>query len=152
MMINPIPYNPDDGSLIEITPTLALPRTEVQFRTSRSSGPGGQHVNKVETRVELLFDVANSPSLTDEQKMRIYDALSTRIDDSGVLHVTSERYRSQFKNREDAVERFAALLEHALRPRKSRQPTRVPRRAREARLQDKRQRSEIKQRRRGTDD
>jgi len=135
-------YRRDD--LLLVAPGVMIPRAELQFRTSRSSGPGGQHVNKVETRVELLFDLANSPSLTEEQRARAMAALHSRLDDDGVLHLVADSFRSQFRNREDAVARFVALLEHALRPRKPRRPTRVPRGVREERLQQKKQRAETK--------
>lgn len=136
------------ADIIEVTPALVIPRAELSFRTSRSGGPGGQHVNKVETRVELLFDVANSPSLTDEQRARLLEALQSWLDSTGMLHIISERYRSQFRNREDTVERFVMLLGDALRPRKTRKPTRVPRALKEHRLQEKRKRSEVKRNRR----
>ncbi len=136
------PYAP--GSALIITPSLCLPREEVQFRTSRSSGPGGQHVNKTETRVELLFDVAGSPSLTEEQRSLLLDELRSWLDNSGVLHLVSERFRSQYRNREDVITRFVLLLQHALRPRIPRKKTRVPRGAHEARLQDKKARGATK--------
>lgn len=130
--------------LLLVTPWLAIPRAELQFRTSRSSGPGGQHVNKVETRVELLFDVANSPTLTEEIRVRLLDALRSWLDTDGVLHIVSDRYRSQYRNREDTIERFVALLQQALRPQKTRKPTRTPRRVHEHRLQEKKQRGDTK--------
>ena len=136
--------NIDEARILQVTPRLVIPRAELRFRTSRSGGPGGQHVNKVETRVELLFDLANSPSLSDEQRQRLEEALSPWLDSNGVLHIVSERSRSQYMNREDTVERFIALLRDALRPRKTRKPTRIPRSVREERLKDKKQRGEKK--------
>jgi len=143
MDISDIPIY-DEGRILQVTPRLVIPRAELRFRTSRSGGPGGQHVNKVETRVELLFDLANSPSLTDEQRQRLLEALSPWLDTNGVLHIISERSRSQYMNREDTVERFVALLRDALRPRKTRKPTRIPRSVREERLKEKKQRGEKK--------
>jgi len=133
---------PDD--LLEAAPGVAIPRAELRFRTSRGSGPGGQHVNKVETRVELLFDLAGTPSLTEEQRALAMTALRSRLDDDGVLRIVADSYRSQYRNREEAVARFLTLLQHALRPRKTRRPTAVPRRAREARLEEKKHRGETK--------
>jgi len=133
---------PDD--LLEAAPGVMIPRAELRFRTSRGSGPGGQHVNKVETRVELLFDLAGTPSLSEEQRTRATAALRSRLDEDGVLHIVAGSYRSQYRNREEAVERFLTLLQHALLPRKARRPTAVPRRAREARLEQKKHRAETK--------
>lgn len=142
------PPAPDmDDRLLLITPALAIPRAELQFRTSRSGGPGGQHVNKVETRVELLFDVAASPSLSDAQQQRLLEDLRTWLDSDGVLHLVSDSYRSQYRNREDVIARFVLLLQHALRPRIPRKATRVPRAVKAARLQEKHHRAEIKRRR-----
>jgi ribosome-associated protein len=130
--------------LLEVAPGVTIYRAELRFRTSRSSGPGGQHVNKVETRVELLFDLAGTPSLTEEQRGRTQAALHSRLDDDGVLHVIADSHRSQYRNREEAVARFVTLLQHALRPRKTRRPTAVPRGVREARLQQKKHRAQTK--------
>jgi len=132
---------------IPITPKLAIPASELSFQFSRSGGPGGQNVNRRETRVELLFDVANSPSLSDGQRSRLLRRLATHIDSDGVLHVVAQTERSQHRNREQALQRFAYLLRGALRKRKRRIPTHVPKLARERRLADKRRRSESKQRR-----
>lgn len=130
---------------LQITPALTIPRAELEFRTSRSSGPGGQHVNKVETRVELRFDMANSPSLDDDQRARLLEELRSWLDNDGTLHLVADSYRSQYRNREDAVNRFVLLLQNALRPRKTRRPTRTPRRVHEKRLQAKKERGAVKQ-------
>ena len=130
--------------LLQVTPVLAIPRAELHFRTSRSSGPGGQHVNKVETRVELLFDVAASPVFTEEQRAWLLAALRPWLDDDGVLHLIADRHRSQYRNREEALSRLVTLLQHALRPRITRKPTRMPRAAREARLETKKHRGATK--------
>ena len=139
------PFAQDErGDLLEAAPGVLIPRAELRFRTSRSSGPGGQNVNKVETRVELLFDLANTASLTEEQRARATAALRSRLDEDGVLHIVAEVHRSQYRNREEAVDRFVTLLQHALRPRKVRHSTKIPRGVREARLQQKKQRAETK--------
>ncbi|MFQ5854732.1 MAG: alternative ribosome rescue aminoacyl-tRNA hydrolase ArfB [Anaerolineae bacterium] len=135
--------------MIHISETVSIPLSELSFRFSRSSGPGGQHVNKAETRVELLFDVANSPSLTDAQREQVMRRLSNRIDSAGVLRVTSQATRSQKQNRELAIERFRRLMEKALQPVKKRKATRLSRAAKERRLREKRRRSETKKYRRG---
>lgn len=145
-MSEPFPPTPDESAVLLITPALIIPRRELQFRTSRSSGPGGQHVNKTESRVELLFDL-NSPLLNDWQRERLWVELKPWLDESGIVHIIADQSRSQYRNREDAVGRFVALLQQALRPRKTRKATRVPRGAKEARLQGKRERSEVKRQR-----
>ena len=142
-MDEPFEQDPRDD-LLAVAPGVMIPRSELRFRTSRSGGPGGQHVNKVETRVELLFDLAGTPSLTEEQQARAMAALRTRLDNDGTLHIVADTYRSQYRNREEAVARFVTLLSHALRPRKVRRPTAVPRAMREARLQQKKHRAETK--------
>lgn len=125
----------------------AIPRAELTYRASRSGGPGGQHVNTSSTRVELTWDVAGSPSLTEDQRRRLRDALANRLDGAGVLHLTEGGSRSQHRNREAVTERLRELLTEALRPRKRRKPTRPSRAAREARLRAKRRRAETKRRR-----
>jgi ribosome-associated protein len=134
--------------MIEIGPHLAIPDDELTFVTSRSSGPGGQNVNKLETRVTLLFDVAGSPSLTDEQRQRIADRLSGRINKDGVLRVASQRHRTQAANRQAAVERFVELIGEALASRRRRRPTRPSRAAERRRIEQKKRRGELKRRRR----
>ena len=144
----------DEPDLVEVLPIndeLAIPVSELRFRFSRSSGPGGQHVNKSETRVELLFDVARSPSLTEEQRARILHRLAGAVDGEGLLHVVSSVTRSQLENREDATARFRALLAAALHRRKRRVPTRPSGAAREARLVGKRVRSQVKRTRQRVD-
>ena len=133
---------------ITINNALAIPESELNFRFSRSSGPGGQHVQKSDTRVELLFDVAQSPALSDEQRARILERLATQIDGEGVLRVVSSATRSQLENRAEAVARFQALLASALLIRKRRKPTRPSAAAREARLAEKKVRSQHKAARR----
>ena len=140
---------PDPSRADDPHPTsLEIPETEVSFATSRSSGPGGQNVNKVESRVTLLFDLAASPSLSDEQRRRVASRLATRINKAGVLRVVAQQHRTQAANREAALARFADLLAGALRPRPPRRQTRPPAAA-ARRLAAKRRKSRLKELRRG---
>lgn len=133
--------------MIPIDDTLAIPDEEVTFATSRSGGPGGQNVNKLETRVTLRFDLAGSPSLSEEQKARLRERLATRITRDGVLQVSSQKHRSQGANREAAVERFAELLRENLREEPPRKKTRPSRAAKARRLDEKRRQSRRKRER-----
>ncbi len=144
---------PVDG--VVISDELTIPAAELRFRFSRSSGPGGQHVNRSETRVELLFDVAHSPALSEPQRARLLQRLAGFIDGNGVLRVVSSATRSQAENRADALARFQVLLASALRRRKRRIATRPSAASREHRLEEKHGRAQIKQARRsvgGPDD
>ena len=136
--------------MIVVTPQLAIPEQELRFRASRSSGPGGQNVNKVNTRVTLHFDVRHSPSLTPGQKSLIGTKLKTRINKEGVLYLHAQRAASQAMNRADLVEKFCRLLHEALAPRKIRKETRVSQRSIEKRLDQKKQRGRVKQLRHGS--
>lgn len=129
---------------LEILPSLAIPDGEISFTTARSAGPGGQHVNKVNSRVMLEFDLQASTSLTESQKRRLKKALGSRINQRGVLRLQSQRYRSQSANRADLIEKFTLLLKTGLRPVKSRIPTKVPKGVREQRLQTKKHRGQLK--------
>jgi ribosome-associated protein len=133
--------------MIPITGDLAIPDEEVSFTASRSGGPGGQNVNKLETRVTLRFDVAGSPSLTGEQKERLRERLATRITRAGVLQVSSQKHRTQGENREAAVARFAELIAGALREEAPRKPTRVSKAAKRRRVDEKRRHSQRKRER-----
>jgi len=121
---------------------------EVIYRTSRSSGPGGQHVNKTESRVELIWDPGESVCLDEKQKIRIRLRLGSRLTDQGVLILVSERYRSQHRNREEVTERFLKLVQLSIIPAKKRHPTRPTRASREKRIKQKKIRGEIKKSRR----
>jgi len=134
-----------------INPDVSIPLAELTFRFVRSSGPGGQHVNKSATQVELTFDVVHSPSLNDADKQRIMAALKNLIDKDGVLHLESQSTRSQLRNRQDVVARFQSLLRSALKPRKTRRPTRPTAASKERRLEKKKRRGAIKRARRGSD-
>ncbi len=128
-----------------------IPESELVFQASRSSGPGGQNVNKLNTRIVVLFNVPGSRSLSDEQKQQVLSRLATRVDKEGVLHVASQKHRSQEANRRAAVERLQELVGEALKSRPVRKKTRVPAAARERRLQEKKQRSTRKRQRTGKD-
>jgi ribosome-associated protein len=136
-----------DGSL-EITPSLLLPLTELEFRATRSGGPGGQHVNTSSTRVEVSWNVRDSPALSDEQRGRLLERLSSRLDGEGRLRVVASDSRSQHRNREAATERLRALVAAALAVPKPRKRTRPTRAAKAARRDEKRRRSALKRDRR----
>lgn len=123
--------------------------TEFVFKTSRSGGSGGQHVNKVETRVELLFDIGKSQLLSEDEKKKILVKLSNRIDKEGILHLDASSERSQGRNKELVITKFYELLEEALKEEKTRKPTKPPKAAKEKRLKNKQKQSEKKQRRSG---
>ncbi|HYO14067.1 MAG TPA: alternative ribosome rescue aminoacyl-tRNA hydrolase ArfB [Thermoanaerobaculia bacterium] len=133
--------------MIEIDGGLAIPDEEVTFATSRSGGPGGQNVNKLETRVTLRFDLAGSAVLTEEQKARLRERLGTRITRAGILQVTSQRHRTQAANRDAAVKRFAELVREALQEEAPRKKTRPSRAAKARRVEAKRRQSQRKRQR-----
>jgi len=133
---------------IQITETVAIPSTELHFQFSRSSGPGGQHVNRTASQVELTFDVLHSPSLREAQRARVLSKLKSYIDTRGILHLTSQTTRSQHRNRAEVVERFALLLQRALHVPKRRIPTRPSAAAATRRLAEKQRTGVIKQQRR----
>lgn len=135
--------------MIEIGDGLVIPEEEVSFVTSRSGGPGGQNVNKLETRVTLRFDLQGSPSLTDEQKARLGERLATRITRAGFLQVTSQKHRTQADNREASVERFVELLREGLHEEAPRKKTRTPAGAKRRRIESKRRRGQRKKERTG---
>jgi ribosome-associated protein len=134
-----------DDSSLKITTTLAIPLAELHFQFSRSGGPGGQHVNRSATQVELTFDVANSPSLTENQRTRILSQLKSYIDTRGILHLSSQTTRSQHRNRAEVIERFQQLLRQALHLPKRRVPTHPPSQVKERRLAEKRRKSAVKE-------
>ena len=121
---------------------------ELNYTFSRSGGKGGQHVNKVETKVLLRFDVTNSQVLTDQQKARIQYKLSNFISQEGILQLQCDETRSQLKNREIVTARFHKLIQMAFAPVKKRRKTRIPRSVREKRLKDKKMQSQKKENRR----
>lgn len=126
---------------------VAIPAWELTFSFSPSSGPGGQHANRSATRATLFFDVANSPSLSDGQRALLLKRLASRLDQNGILQLSSQESRSQHRNREIVLQRFEALLRRALKPPKRRRKTRPSAAAQERRLQEKKQRGERKRER-----
>ena len=135
-----------DNSLL-ISPDLRVPLSELQYRTSRSGGPGGQHVNTSSTRVEITWNVANSPSLSPEQRTRLLQQLATRLDTEGQLRLVSSGTRSQLRNKEDVTERLRSTVAAALVVGKKRKPTKPSRAAKAARLAAKRKRAATKRQR-----
>jgi ribosome-associated protein len=136
-----------DGFL-EITPALSIPLGELEFQASRSSGPGGQHVNTSSTRMEVVWDIAASAAPTDEQRSRLLARLAHRLDSAGRLRLVSGEFRSQLRNREAVTERLRTVVAAALAVPKRRKRTRVPAAAKAARLETKRRRSALKRTRR----
>ncbi|HET9798411.1 MAG TPA: alternative ribosome rescue aminoacyl-tRNA hydrolase ArfB [Gemmatimonadaceae bacterium] len=132
-----------------MTPALAIPRAELEFRATRAGGAGGQHVNTSSTRIELFWSPGRSAVLSEEERARLSERLASRIDGEGWLRVVSSARRSQEQNREAAEQRLAELVRGALVIRKRRRPTKPSRAAKEARLAQKRKRGETKRRRRG---
>jgi ribosome-associated protein len=128
--------------LVRVSPTLSVPEAELHLRFGPSGGPGGQHANKVATRVELRFDVAGSPSLTEWQRARLLQRVGPE------LRVVADEERSQLRNRRLAVERFRERVAAALVVERPRRPTRPGRGATERRLEEKRRQAERKQQRR----
>ena len=122
---------------------------EILFEYIRSSGPGGQNVNKVSTAVQLRFDIANSPSLINEAKARLIQLAGKRVSGDGVLVITANRFRTQEKNREDALNRFHELIRKALEKPRPRHKTKPTKASKEKRLDEKKKRGEIKRLRRG---
>jgi ribosome-associated protein len=135
-----------ESDAIRVTRSVAVPRTEIALRFSRSSGPGGQHAQKSDTRVEARFDVLASSALTEAQKRRVVARAGP------VLRAVAQDERSQWRNRELAVERLVDSLREALRVQRRRVPTRPSTNARERRLADKRRRGDVKRLRRPPDE
>ncbi len=133
---------------VAISNTLTIPVAEIRFLFSRSSGPGGQNVNRRQTQVDLLFDVGNSPSLTARQRTLLLKRLRARIDSEGILHVVARSRRSQLLNRQEALARFAQLLRRGLSQQRPRIRTQPPLSSGERRLASKKRHGQRKRLRR----
>lgn len=137
-----------DAAYLEVSPALRVPLAELEFRASRSGGPGGQHVNTSSTRIEVWWDVAGSAALSEEQRQRLLVRLASRLDGSGRLRLVSSGSRSQLRNREEVTERLREVVAQALIVPKVRKRTRPSRAAKAARLESKRRRAATKRERR----
>ena len=133
---------------LEITSALRIPLAELTYRASRSGGPGGQHVNTSSTRIEVVWDIAASPSLDDAQRARLLERLATRLDKEGRLRLVSGATRSQLQNRMAVTARLASIVADALHVPRPRKRTRPSRAAKAARLDAKRKRAGLKASRR----
>lgn len=133
--------------MLRITPSIAIPDEELEERFVRSSGPGGQNVNKVATAVELRFDALNSPALPEALRTRLLARRDSRITADGVIIIQAQRFRSQDRNREDARERLLNLILAVLKPPTPRIATKPSRGAQERRLTSKRERAGVKRQR-----
>ncbi len=137
--------------MLSVGPNAAIDPGQLIFKYSRSSGPGGQNVNKLNTRVTLFFDVTNCATLSSSQKKRILNKLATRADKNGVVRVVSQKYRTQNANRRAAIERLTSLIADALKRKLRRRKTSVPKWANQKRLTEKKKRSKLKKLRIGAD-
>ena len=137
--------------MIYITDRISISEKEIQEEFVRSSGPGGQNVNKVSTAVQLRFDVVNSPSLPKDVKLRLTKIAGKKMTDGGILIIDSREHRTQNRNREQALDRLVELIKKALEKPKRRIKTKPTRAAKEKRLQGKKYRSAVKTLRKGVD-
>lgn len=140
-----------EDAFLTVTDAVRIPRTELEYRASRSGGPGGQHVNTSSTRVEVWWDVAGSRALDEPQRTRLLQRLATRLDGSGRLRLVSGTSRSQAQNKAEVTERLVDVVARALHMPKPRKRTRPSPAAKAARAEAKRRRSGVKESRRRVD-
>ncbi len=130
--------------MIAVTTTISLDENELEFSFVRSSGPGGQNVNKVATAVQLRFDVARSPSLPGDVRARLIAGAGNKVTRDGVLLITARRFRTQERNRADAVDRLVEMIRSAATPPKRRRKTKPSKASKVKRVEEKRLRSSTK--------
>lgn len=134
--------------MLEINDNVSIPLTEIEISAIRSRGAGGQNVNKVSTAIHIRFDVRASSALSDNDKARVLRVRDQRISKEGIIVIKSQRFRSQDKNRSDALEKLAEMIRKALVEKKPRKPTKPSTRSREKRLDEKTKRGRLKETRR----
>lgn len=134
-------------AVIAVTPDITIDEREIRFEFVRATGPGGQKVNKTSSAVQLRFDVRGSPSLPEEVRSRLMTLAGRRVSEEGILVIEAKRFRSQDRNRRDAVDRLCSLIRQAARKPRRRRATRPGSAARERRLQEKKRRSALKKQR-----
>jgi ribosome-associated protein len=142
------PSPPASENLLAVNDSLSIPRSELDVRVSRASGAGGQHVNKTSSRVEIFWNIPGSRALSDEQRTRLLDKLSSRLTTEGSIRVVASDMRSQSRNRDLAEERLVETVRRALIIPRKRRPTKPTRAAKEARLETKKRHSNKKRERR----
>ena len=138
----------DSTAPLRVTSRVSIPRSELQYKATRSGGAGGQHVNTSSTRIELLWDLPGSTAVTDDERQRLHAKLAARLDSDGMVRVVASDRRSQAQNRQAADERLVALVKHALAVAKKRRPTKPTRSSKEERLAQKKRHSDKKRNRR----
>ena len=142
----------DSNTTIQLGDSLYIPLHELEFTAVRAQGPGGQHVNKSSTAVQLRFSIASSSALDEEQRTRLLAIRDRRISSDGIVVIKAQRFRSQEKNRQDALDRLGTLLQNGLRRDKPRKPTRPSKAAKKKRTDDKTRRGRLKALRRSRAD